>query len=322
MTKRPTYTYTLVNTYPRTPADLHMALGWRGFWHSAQRTICAPPFRRLILFPHHCILLVSEEEREISTMTTSTALVEYGSTGAALMIQPEQLALPPAFEGKPWHEKQWEALRPVWIRRIMSETTLQRRSVDDIVRAMTELIDRRFEERKTAKKERNKKRRRPDGAGHLNGPNDANGDGDDDPDARRLEALAARGCAVRVFNVSDPSTFLESPQTQDDIIDDLISEMARFGDVVSVRYDIVPATGTIAAAALAPRHYHSSSPHDDDHGGGVESSPDPPSAASQSETVVAVDVLFSAPTAAQLAVEATNGRMFDGRPLKAHIIQH
>lgn len=227
----------------------------------------------------------------------STSLVVYGSTGRQVMLTAEDLTLPEEFKGTPWLEKQWDALRAIWITRVLHEAKLQKMTAPEIVQHMTDQLRTRWQQRKAekqkyhakvraAKKTANDAPKENDNAaaGEPNKrPRETADDGDDQDDhRRRVQMYIAKGCGIRIKNIT--ATFAEFEAAVEDIREDILEEMQHCGSVVSIRDSVL-------------------------------TKPD-----GAQEGVI--DVLFEEPESARSAVEATRGRNFGGCILHSDILRH
>lgn len=175
--------------------------------------------------------------------TGAGQLVVFGSTGRTLLFSPEELVMPERFADRPWCVKQWEAMRPIWMRRVLSERRLQQLGVGEIIDEMATTLDRRWQQRKDAKKAHNKQRRGKDDAGTAERTEAAedvkvHAVPDAGPAAPPPDKSVARQPTLRIGNVADAAAMRAE---RDDIVLDLVGEVQRHCCVTAVR-STIPAT--------------------------------------------------------------------------------
>ena len=91
----------------------------------------------------------------------SSALVIHGANGRTLAFSADDLVMPEHYTGKPWHQRQWTSLRPIIMGRMLRGgggrlATLQ---LAEVVAEMERIIENRWEERRSARKDYHKRKK-------------------------------------------------------------------------------------------------------------------------------------------------------------------
>ena len=220
-------------------------------------------------------------------------LVVHGSTGRQLLFDPEDLALPECFVGKPWHEKQFAALRPIIVGRLMRGAGghLAKHTVPELIAEMTDTVNRRFEAKREARKEYHKKKRDRE-RGNVTDDGAKSEDIDDaEGDMTTKEQPLNESAVVCIFNAGTPATFAEEGGS---LLEDLGQGLSAHGKVASCRWLTVPPRSVLPPPAESR-----------------------PSTATEDDCRIRVDLRFETVAAATAAAAATHGRMFDGRALRS-----
>lgn len=94
--------------------------------------------------------------------SSSNALVVHGNTGRAVQITIQDLQMPDRLNEKrnaSFFAKQWSTVANFWYNRVLKESSLQQKSVSEIVQLIEKDIENRWEKRKLASTLRKKRQR-------------------------------------------------------------------------------------------------------------------------------------------------------------------